>query len=516
MAENLSKTQRSKIAKADYAWPDEDKYPIRNQGELDSCAKLIGRAPAAEQAKIRARAMEIAKRKGLSLPDTWKEAKAPKMAKSKVAIDMTTDDLHSALQGALDAEHGDKQGPKPWVHAVKPLASEMVYHDGNDLLRRSYSLQDDGSVKIDGEPEKVKRRTVYEPLQVTMSFSSVVEHDGEVELSGVIFEAGDYPDKGVEIFPEDILAMERNFKSVPIMIEHIETPFDEAFAGFGLTGVTASEDAQTLSGKVRIPKLLDLLLTKAMGKAPRKVSVRLSPDKSRITELSFVRDPRVENAAIQAAYSSFTTAFSQGESSAKPARQRPERNKPNMRKSSLADRFKALFSKSAAEDIEEIGITEEEIDAVFSQGSGSGTITLDASTQREIEALRSNNAALVAGRVHEVAAKFADDAIKDGSYFSGDREMLEGAFLNAIKVDAAGVFTFGATGVLTEGAEAKKLRESVTKRPKTKMTKSLMGREVLVFGDAQVSEEQKEKAQRGSYFSGSGSGRAVLAQEKKD
>lgn len=51
------------------------KFPIRNQTDVDSAAKLIGHAadPSAVKSKIKA----IAKRKGLSIPDAWKDEDKP-------------------------------------------------------------------------------------------------------------------------------------------------------------------------------------------------------------------------------------------------------------------------------------------------------------------------------------------------------------------------------------------------------------------------------------------------------
>jgi hypothetical protein len=67
----ISKKERENISDDDFAWPEEKKYPIRSQEELDAAAKLIGRAPKSKQAAIKARAIKIAKRKGLKLPDSW-------------------------------------------------------------------------------------------------------------------------------------------------------------------------------------------------------------------------------------------------------------------------------------------------------------------------------------------------------------------------------------------------------------------------------------------------------------
>ncbi len=78
MDEYISKDERDDIPLADFAWPEQRKFPIDSQAHLDAAAKLIGRAPAGVQDKIKRNAIRIAKRKGLTLPDTWKDEQPPK------------------------------------------------------------------------------------------------------------------------------------------------------------------------------------------------------------------------------------------------------------------------------------------------------------------------------------------------------------------------------------------------------------------------------------------------------
>jgi phage head maturation protease len=83
---SLSKAERDAIDDEDFAWPEEHKYPINTQAHLDAAAKLIGRAPEAEQAKIKARAIRIAKRKGFTLPESWQEDEGKDDKKEERAV----------------------------------------------------------------------------------------------------------------------------------------------------------------------------------------------------------------------------------------------------------------------------------------------------------------------------------------------------------------------------------------------------------------------------------------------
>src|SRR5579871_1237779 len=73
-AHDLTSEERDKLAEGDFAWPEERKYPIRTQQDVDSAAKLIGKAPADKQAAIKKRIIALAKKKNLTIPDDWKEA----------------------------------------------------------------------------------------------------------------------------------------------------------------------------------------------------------------------------------------------------------------------------------------------------------------------------------------------------------------------------------------------------------------------------------------------------------
>ena len=72
----MSVAERESRPASDFAWPDHQphpSYPITSQAHLDAAVKLLGRAPASQQARIKARIIAIAKRKGYTLPDSWQK-----------------------------------------------------------------------------------------------------------------------------------------------------------------------------------------------------------------------------------------------------------------------------------------------------------------------------------------------------------------------------------------------------------------------------------------------------------
>ena len=66
----ITVAERFKIASADFGDPSARLFPCRNQTELDSAATLYGKAK--DPAAVKKRLIEIAKRKGLDIPESWK------------------------------------------------------------------------------------------------------------------------------------------------------------------------------------------------------------------------------------------------------------------------------------------------------------------------------------------------------------------------------------------------------------------------------------------------------------
>lgn len=69
----LSAEQRRRIPDSDFAGSGRS-FPIENQDHLNAAVRLIGRAPASEQAEIKRRIIEIAHRKNLVLPQSWSKS----------------------------------------------------------------------------------------------------------------------------------------------------------------------------------------------------------------------------------------------------------------------------------------------------------------------------------------------------------------------------------------------------------------------------------------------------------
>ncbi len=122
-------------------------------------------------------------------------------------------------------------------------------------------------------------------------------NDGEYILrTGKIFEAGQYPDKKFEITPEELCEAIADFAPVDLDLEHMPTILDGKLGK--LEAVALGADGWSLIGTVRLPKWLD----KQLGEAERKVSATWDRATKKLTKLALVRNPRVKDAALMAAF----------------------------------------------------------------------------------------------------------------------------------------------------------------------------------------------------------------------
>ena len=111
-----------------------------------------------------------------------------------------------------------------------------------------------------------------------------------VERRAKLFEAGDYPDKGVSVSTEHLQAIAANFDlPVPVLIEHGDSPLHLGFL------IAVDAEGANLTGLIALTKEADQLLIK---NGAQSLSVGLERDLEHIREVSVVRNPRVESARL--------------------------------------------------------------------------------------------------------------------------------------------------------------------------------------------------------------------------
>ncbi len=112
-----------------------------------------------------------------------------------------------------------------------------------------------------------------------------------VEREAKLFEAGSYPDRGIEITEEDLDRIAEGTGEAPIRVEHTATPFDGALGV--LKGIYRK--GRELFGKLCFTSAAWELVKSANA---RRLSVAILKDKSGIAEVSLVREPRIADAAV--------------------------------------------------------------------------------------------------------------------------------------------------------------------------------------------------------------------------
>ena len=122
-----------------------------------------------------------------------------------------------------------------------------------------------------------------------------------VERRAKLFEAGDYPDKGVSVSTENLQAIAANFDlPVPVLIEHGDSPLHLGFL------IAVDADSANLSGLIALTREADQLLIKS---GAQSLSVGLERDLEHIREVSVVRNPRVESARLFDTRPLFSSGF---------------------------------------------------------------------------------------------------------------------------------------------------------------------------------------------------------------
>jgi len=102
---SISQKERDAIPTEDFAGPHQS-FPIRNQDDVDSAAKLIGHAD--DPDAVKRNVIRIAKKKGLKLPDSWKEDDSKDSADSSNSADRFVTPEHPALYAPITRINTDK------------------------------------------------------------------------------------------------------------------------------------------------------------------------------------------------------------------------------------------------------------------------------------------------------------------------------------------------------------------------------------------------------------------------
>lgn len=218
---------------------------------------------------------------------------------------MTLREILDALNAAVRDAYSNGGRKYCWVDDADAETGICWAWIEEKTYQISYSIDAEGKVKL-GDKQEVRRTTKYVPVFnfsatdlteiVKAAPASVFGKDFPmVARRGLLFEAGDYPDKGVSFDPQDLFRAAELFAPVQNDIEHQPSILDGMLGG--IESVEATEDGK-LFGVVTIPAWLDELYE---GE-PLKVSLAWNRDK-RIVGNGLVLNPRIKDANIVTAFS---------------------------------------------------------------------------------------------------------------------------------------------------------------------------------------------------------------------
>lgn len=119
--------------------------------------------------------------------------------------------------------------------------------------------------------------------------------DGDVvRRSGMLFRAGEYPDKNFAATADDLRAMVTTFSPAPVNLEHTRIKSLDQRLG-RLEHVWLSPDGNELHGRVVVPAALETLTG---GTAGSGVSLEFDRQTKRIVGIALTANPRVDGAAV--------------------------------------------------------------------------------------------------------------------------------------------------------------------------------------------------------------------------
>lgn len=161
--------------------------------------------------------------------------------------------------------------------------------------------------------------------------------DEYVEREAMVFEAGEYPDKGVTVSEEDIRRLARNSAQVPVYVEHAESPIQ-----LGWVQQFIARGRQ-LWARLRLHREADALLQKL---GVNGLSVAVPRSLERVLEVSVTGSPRVASARLFASQGGGVLMFAFGE--------HPPSDSPEMEvtRSKMEQELEQLTAKIAALEAE--------------------------------------------------------------------------------------------------------------------------------------------------------------------
>ena len=296
--EYISKAERDKVADADFAGPSRS-FPIRNQTDVDNAARLIGHADDPEA--VKRRIIAIAKRKGLSIPDAWKDEKqesagarpAKKIATLKVCF---LEDGARSLNGRIypkstcqkilasgQAKLANPQALPMTVFVSHETANQNV---NTELVGRVVRLWQEGAkyyANLDLADTRVARDMLalaeggYMRSESMRVLGVELLHDRNYDLPLVVPQEGVEPELlGIDLTTRPGLMDSARIQQVLYESQEAQTPYTEELALVDDVCIESKE----VSSAVTIPLYLKILAEAAPTGTPALLTEGMTPDRA--------------------------------------------------------------------------------------------------------------------------------------------------------------------------------------------------------------------------------------------
>jgi hypothetical protein len=305
---------------------------------------------------------------------------------------------------------------------------------------------------------------------VQSGFEVIQSVGDRVFKRGKIFQAGSYPDKNVTVTTEQLREAATRFRPVPLNIEHFPSVFDGKLGE--LIAVDIADDG-AMFGVTSIPKALHELL----GNDPVPVSIELGTNGFDIVGLAFAKNPRVEDAAIFAAFGMENPSQREGKS---------------MKQPTWKEKLIAAFT-GAINDIEDVPSGVPATPSVVTVPNPEAEAKLKAEmelrekAEKELADMKAKHEADIAKANDEkllVASKaFAEKHARDRRITPAQIESVASQYATAIRADNAGKSVFSDDGKINEGTNVDQLEKFLSGLPQHNLTVETMNHFKAIPGD---------------------------------
>lgn len=371
------------------------------------------------------------------------------------------------------------QFPNNYVWVSDTYPAEVIFSVENsqppnktEQYLATYSIAVDGKVTL-GDPQKVMPKRVYEIVTFSID-PAAFAGNSEIVIDAKLFELGDYPDKNFSLNEEEADGITiPSAAGKPIEFEHKPTVLS------GKTGFIEKtwRDGTSIYGTLRFSSWVGQALA---GETP-KLSVAFNPVTKEVDEVSMVRNPRISDASLLAAFSGETV---------------PQETE---RKGGVMSIFAKLAEKLGLQPKE----VETELRTEFAAVNAAESAELKArlaAVEAENKALKQGQTATFAATVDSAATAIVNQIKSEGKITPAEEGPTKTAFMSALLAD--GGVKFSDDGKPADGEQVAALKAVFAARPNLHLTESQFSGATTVAGsqtaEAPVIDSAKIYAARGA------------------